>query len=187
MANMCDNHLTITALRIPSWFKRDPEYPYGMSPPGDDHFFFLHEDFDDLKWEQLPDGRHQIEFWFETKWAPPEDFYEALIKDKNIVEFKAWWCEPWCDVLGTATKAGVVHEDYPNRYYSEVLNLEVMKKEPPESYLFMEWDENYILLKDYRKAIREYIDALPKWSQGRGVKEDKARIERQEIKQYFST
>lgn len=165
MANMCDNTFSITTTEKPSWFKVDPETSHGISIPNDDRFLFLYDSFEaiEIKMSSTEDNKplYTLEFGFETKWAPPIDFYSMLLEDETVVSFSASWYEPGCDVLGYVNlEEWIVDEDCPDHYYSDVLDCDVVAEQPSDTWVDMNGD-NYMLLSDYLIKIQERRDAIP--------------------------
>jgi len=180
---MCDNHLEFTCTVKPEWFKVDPETSHGISIPNEDRFLFLYNNFEHLVCELQDDGTYWIEFGFETKWAPPIHLYEMMIEDDNILSFNALYFEPGCQVLGYANKEEwIVDEEAPDRNYSECLDKDITKVEPPQSYKDMEWD-SWITYEQYQVDIQAYRDTIPSWdlSALQAIDQEIA-----EMKEYFS-
>lgn len=184
MANICDNHLELFCKAIPSWFVKDPDVQSqwgGISIVSEPRYLFIYNDFESLTCEKQDDGTYFIEFWFETKWAPPENLYEVLIEDDNIISFNAVWYEPGCGVLGYANKEeGIQHEDAPDRYYSDFLDLDILKDEPPQSYIETNGDDSWVTFEKYKELMQEKL--------AESSTEDKVIIvdEVKEMTEYFS-
>lgn len=162
MANMCDNSLRFVCKEIPSWFKKDPEAPHGITIEWESRFLFLYHDFDTILSDNAlhtidEEWNHHINIWFETKWSPPEQLYEQMMEDDNIISFDACWYESGCSVLWSATKDWITEDDAPNRCYSDLLDKYVLQDYPPQSYIEMEWLENetWILFSNYYDVINE--------------------------------
>ncbi len=162
MANMCDNHLEFICKSIPTWFKVDPETSHGISVEVDPHFLFLYNDFESIECnvdhDELDNQVITIEFWFETKWSPPEDLYASMIADENIISFNAVWYEPGCGCLGYANKdEGVQYEDAPDRNYSDFLGMDILKAEPPQCYNDIEGSDNWQTFDKYKLEMQEKL------------------------------
>ena len=126
------------------------------------------------------DGTHTFRFWFETKWAPPVHLYEAMIEDENITRLSAYWYEPGCGVLGYANKEEwIVDDDAPDRNYSDILDLDILKDEPPQSYIETNGDDSWVTFEKYKELMQEKLS--------QSSAEDKVSIvdEVQEMTEYF--
>lgn len=162
---MCDNSLELHCKVIPSWLKVDPETSHGISIDFEPRFLFLYNTFDDLMqneglhWQD-PDGTHWFRIWFETKWCPPEDLYGFLSDDENTLWFMARWYEPWCQSLGYwSTEDWQVYEDCPDHWYSDVLDLDVIKEQPTDNYIEQNGTD-FILFADYPAKIQEVRNGI---------------------------
>lgn len=185
MANMCDNILEFTAKVIPTWFKKDPEHPHGISIEWEDRFLFLYGNFDDIMSDETThwveeDWSHTFRIGFETKWAPPTTLYERMVKDDTIISFSATWYEPWCGCLGYANKdEGIVDDDAPDRFYSDCLDLDILKEDPPQSYIDINGDDSWITFEKYKTDMAERLSSVDAEEKVRMVEEVK------EITEYF--
>ena len=107
------------------------------------------------------DGTHTFRFGFETKRAPPENLYEKMLEDDNIISFSAVWYEPGCELLGYANKEeGMVDDNAPDRYYSECLDLDILKEDPPQSYIDMEGTDSWITFEQYKTDMAEKLSSV---------------------------
>lgn len=184
MANMCDNHLEFFCKAKPDWFKKDLDLEAqwaGIQLDIDPHYLFIHNDFESLTCDLQDDGTYFIEFWFETKWSPPEDLYASMIADENIISFNAVWYEPGCGVLGYANKdEGIQYEEAPDRNYSDFLGMDILKAEPPQCYNDIEGSDNWQTFDKYKVEMQEKLSTAST--------EDKIIIvdEVKELTEYFS-
>lgn len=187
MANLCDNHLEFTCKVIPSWFKQDPEAFSGISIEDEPRYLFLYNDFENIVNPENnmhfinDDGTHTFQFGFETRWAPPCNLYESMVKDDNIINFLGRWFEPGCMVLGYANKEEwIVDEDCPNVHYSDFLDLDVLKEEPSDNYIELNGTDSWITFEEYKVEMQEKLSTAST--------EDKIIIvdEVKELTEYFS-
>ncbi len=100
----------------------------------------------------LGTGAHEYELLFQTKWAPPIDFYDHLAKDSEILIY-ADYSEPGNQVLWIYNSNGHQEAEWPNTFYSEILDQEIHLVEPCKTYIDVERDE-YLLFQDYLKEIK---------------------------------
>ncbi len=181
---MCDNHLEFFCKNIPSWFVKDPDAQSkwaGINIVSEPRYLFLYNDFESLTCEKQDDGTYFIEFWFETKWSPPENLYEVFLEDDNIISFNALWYEPGCNLLGYANKDdGIQYEEPPERYYSEFLGIDIFKEEPPQCYSDIEGSDSWATFEKYKELMQEKL--------AQSSTEDKVIIvdEVKEMTEYFS-
>jgi len=196
MANMCDNHLEFTCKELPSWFKKNPDADAqwdGIQLDIDPHYLFLYNDFESIVNPTSNDSysfiknnnknilEHTFQFWFETKWSPPEDLYTSMLTDDNIISFNALWYEPGCGCLGYANKdEGIQYEDAPDRNYSDFLDLDILKAEPPQCYINIEGSDSWATFEKYKELMQEKL--------AQSSTEDKVIIvdEVKEMTEYFS-
>lgn len=161
MANICDNSLTLTVKHIPSWFKPFEDDKRMVHPftivYKDNGLFLWDSKVHECEWEQTDDWLF-IQINFETKWAPPTELYEDMMKDDNIISFHAQYYEPGCSVLGYANKyEGIVEEECPRSFYSDTLSLDVLMDNPPQTYLDMNGTD-LILADEYRERMYIIIE-----------------------------
>jgi hypothetical protein len=84
MANICDNMLTFYTRSVPKYLEenslveRASVNDYSVQPD-------IKNDIEHVK---------EVIVNFDTKWSPPVDIYEKMIKDKSIIAFTARWYEP---------------------------------------------------------------------------------------------
>lgn len=134
MANICENTLTVHATSMPPYLTEN----------------IFSEIIDTINDYTVSDDC--IDISFDTRWTPPLELYRYMMNDNNITSFVARWYEPWCGLLWHATKDGIVEVPLTCAYSSE-LQLYVFNDQPPEDYIEIDGDENYILWADYIKEV----------------------------------
>lgn len=99
-----------------------------------------------------------LKLCFDTKWAPPEDFYEWLVKQPWVLFFYANYCEPGCQVLGEF----ITNDDkelidnfvwIPDSFNSSALDKEVFITEPHKLYYEFYDEDSRMTFEEYLKAI----------------------------------
>lgn len=168
MANMCDNTLDFTCKVIPTWMKVDPETSHGISIEFEPRFLFLYNNFENIM-DPInnmhfieEDGSHTFRFWFETKWAPPTDLYQQMLEDDNITMLSAYWYEPGCGCLGYANnEEWIIDDDAPDRNYSDILDLDILQEEPPESYIELNGTDSWVTFDKYKELIHKHVATFP--------------------------
>lgn len=160
MANICDNFIQFTCKELPEWLQPSKDF-WAMTiiVEWESRALFLHEALPYLVGDGYPhtldEYWHHFEFSFETRWAPPVDLYEMMIKDPNITSLYAAWNEWGCQVIWYASKDdGIVDEKFPDLFYSDVQDIYVHTEEPSQAYCDLNWDDNHILYPEYLKEMK---------------------------------
>lgn len=103
----------------------------------------------------LGTGAHEYDILFQTKWAPPIDFYDHISKDSEILIY-ADYTESGSQILWTYDNDGHHEAEWPNNFYSETTDQEVHLVDPCETYIAIEKDE-YLLFPDYLRIMYDEI------------------------------
>jgi hypothetical protein len=159
MANWCDNTLELTTVARPDWVFAQLEWDCAMPFPFWEMYAF---DKSIVSLVQGDDNLWILKLCFNSKWAPPEDFYRWLVQQEDTKFFYANYCEPGCQVLGEFKYENWVFIDnfvwIPDSFNSNILDLEIFIEEPHELYYeFYDpdsratFDEYIILMFDYLK------------------------------------
>lgn len=148
MSNFCNNFASIVS-RLPlEWL--DEHIPTDtVELPGSEYYAFWLS----VEHTILGTGSHEYKLEFQTKWAPPIDFYDHLAKDSSIL-INANYSESDNQLIWTYDING--HHEYvwPDTFYSEILDMEIHLVIPPQIYIDVEKDE-YLLFSDYLKEMYE--------------------------------
>lgn len=99
-----------------------------------------------------------LKLCFNTKWAPPEDFYRWLVKQPWVLFFYANYCEPGCQVLGefTTNDDKELIDNFvwiPDSFNSSALDKEVFITEPHNLYYEFYDEDSRMTFEEYLKAI----------------------------------
>ena len=148
MSNWCNNYATITS-RTPLEWLDSHSLTDVVELPGSEYYAFgLSVDH-----AILGTGSHEYMVQFETKWAPPIDFYDHLSKDSSIL-IDANYSECGSEILWTYDINGHHEGVWPDTFYSDILGMEIHLITPPHMYIDIERDE-YLLFDDYLKELYE--------------------------------
>lgn len=147
MSNWCNNYANITS-RLPLKWLDERTSTDAVELPGSDYYAFWLE----VNHKVLGSWSHEYELLFQTKWAPPIDFYDHLAKDSSILIY-ADYTESGNQILWTYDINGHHEAEWPNTFYSEILDQEIHLVEPCKTYIDVERDE-YLLFQDYLKEIK---------------------------------
>ena len=91
---------------------------------------------------------------FQTKWAPPVDFFKWLIHDPNTLELYWDYIEYWSEIYGKFDMEWQHEYEWPNTFYSETIDMTIHLTIPDQSYIDIVQDE-YVLFVDYLKKMHE--------------------------------
>lgn len=151
MSNWCNNYLEFTTKMKPEWVYAEHVGDDAMPLPFSDHYAF----WIDVKcvWSN---GEWEVHMLFQTKWTPPIGLYDWLAEDPNTLELYADYNEPGCLIIGYYDMEWDHELEWPDRFYSETLDLEVHLTQPDKMFIEIEWD-NFILFEDYLKDMHEAI------------------------------
>lgn len=149
MANWCNNCATIISRTPLDWLEVRP-LPDPFELPGSEYYAFGMSVEHKILWT----WSHEYELLFQTKWAPPIDFYDYLTKHHKLID--ADYTESWSQLLWTYDINGHHEVEWPNTFYSETLDMEIHLVDPCQTYIDIEKDE-YLLFVDYLKWMYDAI------------------------------
>ena len=150
MSNWCNNYANITS-RLPLKWLDERTSTDAVELPGSEIYAFWLE----VNHKVLGTWSHDYELLFQTKWAPPIDFYDHLAKDSSILIY-ADYSESGNQLLWTYDINGHHEAEWPNTFYSEILDQEIHLVDPCQTYIDIEKDE-YLLFVDYLKWMYDAI------------------------------
>lgn len=154
MPNWCNNFAQITS-HVPLEWIDSNSHSESMDLPGSEYHAFALE----VNHKVLDTGAHEYKLLFQTKWAPPIDFYDHLIKDSSILIY-ADYTESGSQILWTYDNDGHHEAEWPNTFYSEIIDQEIHLVDPCKTYIDIEKDE-YVLFPEYLQEIRNRTCSNP--------------------------
>lgn len=93
---------------------------------------------------------------FQTKWAPPIEFYESLRHDPNTVSLYADYEECSSEIYGKFDMDGHEEHQHPADYYSNIIDQHILLEEPSQLYCDVVRDE-YTLFSEYLLELKSKV------------------------------
>jgi hypothetical protein len=129
-----------------------------MPLPGDERYAFNKSIVSLVQWME---NEWILTLCFDTKWAPPIEFYHWLVEHEDTIFFYANYCEPGCQVLGEFRYENWDFIDnfvwIPDYFYSATLDSDIFLIEPHELY-YEYHDKDYVYsFEDYMKAMYDEL------------------------------
>lgn len=149
MSNWCNNFLEITTKEKPEWVDAESIWDDALQLPNDDHCAFW-RGIECIKWQWF----WKTTMYFQTKWSPPIEFYQGLLKD--CLSIYADYSESGSEIYGKFDENWHEECSWPDTFYSETIDMTIHRTKPSQLFRDVVQDE-YCLFEDY---LKEMYDAI---------------------------